>query len=86
MSIEEIKEIIINTLNKVGIMVDSIDEDLDLGEWIQDSLQYISFVVELEQILDIEMPDEIFSIGSLASFNNFSQKIYDVCNGSERCM
>ena len=80
MSLEEVKAVIHETLLESGIMIDSIGDDLDLRDFIQDSVQFISFAVNLEQKLDVELNDELLLFDSIASFNNYSQKIYDLLN------
>lgn len=81
MTLEEVKAAIYETLLESGIMIDSIDEDLDLRDFIQNSLQFISFTVNLEQKLNVELDDEFILFDSVASFNNYSQRIYDLLNG-----
>lgn len=78
MTLEELKAAIYETLLESGIMIDSIEEDLDLRDFIQDSLQFISFAVNLEQKLNVELDDELLLFNSVASFNNYSQRIYDL--------
>lgn len=76
MTLEELRAAIYETLLESGIMIDSIEEDLDLRDFIQDSLQFISFAINLEQKLDVELNDELLLFDSVASFNNYSEKIY----------
>ena len=46
-------------LENVGIFVDTHDAiDIDLMSLIEDSIQFISLVVQLEEIFDIEIPNE----------------------------
>lgn len=78
MTFEEVRAAIYETLLESGIMIDSIEEDLDLRDFIQDSLQFISFAVNLEQKLNVELDDELLLFDSVASFNNYSQRIYDL--------
>lgn len=78
MTLEEVRAAIYETLLESGIMIDSIEEDLDLRDFIQDSLQFISFAVNLEQKLNVELDDELLLFDSVASFNNYSQRIYDL--------
>lgn len=80
MTLSEVKSTIESVLFDLGIMVDSIDEDFDLRDSIQDSIQFISFIVELEQKFEIEIHDELLQFDSIASFNNFSFNIYEMLN------
>lgn len=78
MTLQEVKQTVYETLLEAGIMIDSIEEDFDLQDFIQDSIQFISFIVSLEEKLNIEIPDEMLTFDEVVSFNNFCQRIYDV--------
>lgn len=75
MNIENIKELIYNILIAMGIYIEKTNKDVDLTEYIADSLDYISFFVELEEALDIELPDDLFLMDTIKSINALSQKI-----------
>ena len=68
MSYEDVKEKMLMALDEIGIIVDSTQEDFDLQEYIIDSLSFISFIVNLEQQLDIEIPDDMLLITKMHSF------------------
>ena len=74
MTLSAVKSVIFDVLQEQGIMIDPTDEDFDLREFIQDSLQFITFIVALEQQMEIEIYDAI------TSFNNFSSNIYEIIN------
>mgnify|MGYP000292149226 FL=1 len=78
MTLQEVKQTVYETLLEAGIMIDSIEEDFDLQDFIQDSIQFISFIVSLEEKFNIEIPDEMLTFDEVVSFNNFCQRIYDV--------
>lgn len=59
-------------------MVDVSEDDTDLREYIQDSIQFITFAVYLEQEFELELPEDLLLIDSLASLNNFSQRVCDI--------
>lgn len=80
MTLSEVKSAIYDVLLELGIMIDSINEDFDLRDSIQDSIQFISFIVALEQKLEIEIHDELLQFDAIASFNNFSSNIYNILN------
>lgn len=62
---------IIKALNNVGIdFEDNPDLDTDLREYISSSVIFISFIVELEDILQIEFPDELLLSDTLSSLGN----------------
>ncbi len=80
LNLEETKNKIYKILDDLGIIIEQKEEDFDLREYIQDSIQFISFIVNLEQELEIEIPDDMLLIESISSFNSFSNRIYDLLN------
>ena len=66
---------IIEILNEEGIYIEYKGEDLDLREYIIDSLQYISFIVDIENLFGIEIPDEYLIYDSIASLHSFSNVV-----------
>ena len=60
-------------LSNIGILIDEQKEtiDVDLTEYILDSIQFISFIVELERELNIEFPDELLLYENIRSLNGF---------------
>ena len=92
--IDQIKKCIFEILDENGIYIDfdEMEKDLDLRDYLLDSLQYIYFVVELENKLGIELPDEILIYDFLSSINGFVNMVQDVmcmdcdieCNSDDR--
>ena len=67
------KNDVIEVLNELGIETEDIGEnDVDLTEFIVESIMFISFIVELEDKLGIEIPEELLDINSIKSLNTFS--------------
>ena len=70
---DKIKNDVIEVLNELGIETEDIGEnDVDLTEFIVESIMFISFIVELEDKLGIETPEELLDINSIKSLNTFS--------------
>lgn len=68
-----IRDNIIQALAKVFIFVDSTEnEDVDLETYIEDSIQFMSFIVKLEQIFNIEFPPELLLFENFKTINNIS--------------
>lgn len=67
-----LNDIVFMCLQNVGVYAAEEDLELPMDSIIQESLTYVSFVVELEQVLGIEIPDEFLG-GS--SFNNLKEFI-----------
>ena len=54
------------------------DEDIDLRDFIEDSIQFVSAVVEIENQFDIELHDELLSPESLAPINGFCTSLWEL--------
>ena len=57
-----------------------LNDDIDLHDYIADSMQYVYFIVELEKKLGIELPDEVLLYDNLTSLNGFSNFIEKLLN------
>lgn len=68
--------IVIKTLGNIGIDVgDNLNPDTDLREYVDTSVLLISFIVELEEALNIEFPDVMLLSDNLSSLSNFCKTI-----------
>lgn len=67
-----LNDVVLKCLQSMGVYAAEEDLELPIDSIIQDSLTYVSFVVELEQVLGIEIPDELLG-GS--SFSNLKELI-----------
>jgi acyl carrier protein len=79
-----IREKIFDVLEANGIYVENgkDSEDLDLREYIADSIQFINFIVELERELDIEFPDEALLFDNIVSLNGFVTILESIVSGT----
>jgi acyl carrier protein len=77
-------EKIIDVLEANGIFFDRENnkDDCDMREYITDSLQFMNFIVELENELGIEFPDEVLAYDNLASFNGFTALVQSILDGT----
>ena len=66
---------IINLMHEEGLEVNYNGSDLDLRDYIFDSIQFISFIVEIEKIFYIEIPDEYLLYDSISSLYSFAKII-----------
>ena len=75
---------IITVFQNMGIIVsmDSEFEDVDLTEYILDSMQFISFITELEQELNIELPNEYLLYENIRSLNGVISLIENISGES----
>lgn len=53
----KIKEALENT----GIYIEDFDAEAKLKEYLVDSLTFVSFFIEIENLFTIELPDEFYS-------------------------
>lgn len=70
----EVKQAVVNALEEAGIMLSEAEinsENLDLSDYFQDSLQFISFVFALEQNLNIELPGHLMNYSALSNVGEF---------------
>lgn len=61
-----------------GIFVD--DDDMPIEEFIIDSITFVTLIIEIESVLDIEFPDELLTVNSLGSINTLSETLLEVIN------
>lgn len=69
-----ISEVII-VLYEEGLAVEYTGVDLDLRDYIADSIQFINFIVDIEKRFEIEFPDEYLLYDSIASLHSFVELI-----------
>jgi len=85
MTTENVKKQIFEIFDENGIYIepDEIREDIDLREYLVDSIQYVYFIVELEERLGVGLPDEVLIYDNLASFHGFVNMVVKFCEGPE---
>lgn len=79
MMVEIVREKLLRVFQDVGInFTFNPDEDVDIQEYIGDSLQYITAIAEIENVFDIDLPDELLVFTALKSFYSFSEAIFEL--------
>ena len=73
---------LMDSLLNIGIIVDKEFSELSLDEVIEDSLTFISFIIEIEEKMNIEVPDEYLQQGVLKTFADVEEMI-DVVNSQK---
>lgn len=68
---------IIDLLCGEGIEIEYIGQDIDLREYIVDSIQFIGFIVDVEDTFGIEISDEYLQYDSIMSLHAFAQLVSD---------
>lgn len=66
---------ILDLLLEEGIEVEYTGIDLDLRDYIIDSIQFIGFIVDIEKKFDMEIPDEYLLYDSISSLHSFAEII-----------
>lgn len=81
MTLKEIRKHIFEIFDENGIYIEEseTEEDIDLREYLVDSIQFVYFIVELEERLGIELPDEFLIYDNLASLNGFGNMVVRFC-------
>ena len=62
-----------NILEENGIFVDN--KDILLADYFPDSLTFVNVIIEIEEVFDIELPDEMLLIENLGTFYNLLERI-----------
>ena len=79
--LEGILNMITDILAEMGFVIfDDIDNDFDLRDYIIDSLQYMQFIVSIEEKLGIQLEDEFLSYDIISSIHGFGNKILYTLN------
>lgn len=73
----EIKNVIIEEFENLGIIIDEKEDDVDLGSLEIDSITFISFIVAIEDRFDIQLPDDFLTMEIMNSLNGFVNLIYE---------
>ena len=69
------KERLICCFNNIGVLFDSDEEDFLISDVIEDSLMFVSMLVEIEQEFDIEIPDDYLAKDRLSSFHDLEELV-----------
>lgn len=73
-----IKENLIMCFKNLGVELDNSENDIDLREYFEDSLMFISAIVEIENFFDIEIPEELLLYDKFSSINSFSLELKEL--------
>lgn len=71
-------ERIIEVLRNEGIEIEYKGVDLDLSDYIFDSIQFISFIIDIENEFGIEIADNYLRYDVITSLHSFA-KIVESC-------
>ena len=77
---DEIKEKIIQTMENVGIYVAEDIEAASLTKYFDDSLQFMSFIVQLEETFEIEFTNEVLVFEKFDSIDGIHEIVLQLKN------
>ncbi|MBD5538192.1 MAG: hypothetical protein HDQ99_21620 [Lachnospiraceae bacterium] len=72
---EAIKDGIIKAFINKGLVID--DEEVELKDYIPDSLTFVTLIIEIETILDMEFPNELLTFERLGTINSLTEALYE---------
>ena len=76
---------LLNCMENIGILVmEREKQDIDLSEYLVDSLMFVSLIVEVENYFQIEIPDIYLSYQTVSSLRGFSNLIETLHKESEK--
>jgi len=74
-----VKNKILALLEESGSAIENCD-DIDLREYVSDSLGFINLIICIEEEFCIELPDEALQYNKLSSINGFSNYLETIIN------
>ena len=76
----KLREVLVEILEKMGFTIfEKDDNDFNIGDYITDSIQFIQFMIAIEQLLGTELPDDFLQFDVLTSTNGLANKLVDFC-------
>lgn len=79
MDISEMRKTLLSIFEELGIIIED-EEDFDIQDYIIDSLVYMSLIVNMEQRLGFEIPDEFLLLSKMNSFNAYCDSLLALIN------
>lgn len=80
----ETKERLVQCLEETGIFIDLQESDIDLRDYIIDSMQFITSIIAIESEFQIEIPSELLLYDNLISMNSFCEIIDEITLSGEK--
>ncbi len=71
---------IVEVLEEMGLVIEFCEDkmDFDLREYVVDSLEFVSFIMEIEQHFEIEIPSELLIYDNIKSTVGFANMINEL--------
>ena len=77
------KDKLIECFSNIGVLIEPKD-DVDLKEYILDSLQFVTSIVEIERTFSIEFPDELLMYDVFDSLNGLVAIVDSLINDNNK--
>ena len=80
MNMEKMRKMIIDILEDSGFIIfDDKEKDFCISDYIVDSLQFMDFIMKIEEKLNTQLPDDFLGFDVLESVNGLANKLLDYC-------
>ena len=53
------------------------DDEIDIREYIPDSITFVTLIIEIETILDIEFPNELLTYERIGTIDSLSEALVE---------
>lgn len=83
MQFDTVRRKIVKAFENAGIMFSTEDDDPVLEDYFEDSVQYITAIVEIENALEIEVPDEFLLPENMQTLDTFSRSMMEIIRNDE---
>ena len=83
MKFHDVKHRVKAAFEEAGILFDSSDLDPDIVAYIEDSVQYVSSIVAIENALQIEIPDVYLVPDTMHSLNEFCRALKEIMDNQD---
>ncbi len=79
-----IRSRVIECMERVGLLIDTEEKDVNVNDYGVDSISFVSLIVEVEQEFGIEIPDGYLYADILQSLNGFIHLIEQLIEQNEQ--
>lgn len=84
MNDDDIKKSLIKCFNNVGIILNESEDNLYLEEFLESSFAFITLIVEIEEMFEIEIPDEFLALEVTETFEDLANIVKQLLKGENK--
>ena len=81
---EMIKQKVIECMNNIGVYILEDETNFRIDDYIIDSIMFVSFIIELEQMFDVEIPDEYLVVQRLQTLDDVCEMIHTILKDTQQ--